>query len=168
MATVTRYLKQAGKYVSLVPNASNVATNSRANSHKLAGSLAACDGPLAAATVEPTGRAAFDLLAPVASAMTHALLIVPPAYFPMSNPPMPKQLPLPDVRDAAGVLEDSMLMAVPKKKVSASKKRLRNANKKLPFVKEVIRCRICNKIKPPHFYCDKGCAVPGNMGESSE
>jgi large subunit ribosomal protein L32 len=73
-----------------------------------------------------------------------------------------------DPRDAAGILEDSLLMAVPKKKISASKKRLRNANKKLPFINEVIRCRICEKIKPPHFYCEKGCAIPGNMGKAGE
>eukprot|EP00959_Pyramimonas_sp_CCMP1952_P041223 862289-Pyramimonas_sp.AAC.2 len=79
---------------------------------------------------------------------------------------MPTRVPLADARDAAGILEDSMLLAVPKKKVSASKKRIRNMNKKLPFVKEVIKCRICDKIKAPHFYCDKGCAKPGFMGES--
>ena len=163
MATLTRYLKQAGR---IAPSASSVATASRANSHNLAGSLATYDGPLAAATTEQTTRTGFDLLSPVASTVTRALLTVSPACFPMSSPPMPKQLPLVDQREAAELLEDSMLLAVPKKKISASKKRLRNANKKLPFVKDVIRCRICNKIKAPHFYCDKGCAVPGFMGES--
>mmetsp|Transcript_28896 Transcript_28896/g.39914 ORF Transcript_28896/g.39914 Transcript_28896/m.39914 type:complete len:148 (+) Transcript_28896:53-496(+) len=56
----------------------------------------------------------------------------------------------------------TQLLAVPKKKISRSRKRIRNLHKNLPFTKHVIRCRICDKIKLPGYYCDKGCAVPGS------
>ncbi|KMZ69633.1 hypothetical protein ZOSMA_20G01110 [Zostera marina] len=48
------------------------------------------------------------------------------------------------------------LMAVPKKKVSKYKKKLRNGPKALKPVPVIVRCLACGRVKLPHFYCCSG------------
>ncbi|GMN41901.1 hypothetical protein TIFTF001_011121 [Ficus carica] len=55
------------------------------------------------------------------------------------------------------------LMAVPKKKVSRHKKKIRNAAKALKPIPVIIRCKSCGQVKLPHFYCCSGDR--GNTGE---
>jgi len=47
------------------------------------------------------------------------------------------------------------LMAVPKRKVTPSRRKRRNQFKRIEFVKDVQRCRDCGKAKRPHVYCDQ-------------
>ncbi|XP_010258218.1 PREDICTED: uncharacterized protein LOC104598038 [Nelumbo nucifera] len=60
------------------------------------------------------------------------------------------------------------LMAVPKKKVSPHKKGIRNGPKALKPIPVIIRCKICGRVKLPHFYCCSGIKeMPGNKTGSS-
>mmetsp|Transcript_8389 Transcript_8389/g.9756 ORF Transcript_8389/g.9756 Transcript_8389/m.9756 type:complete len:192 (-) Transcript_8389:234-809(-) len=76
---------------------------------------------------------------------------------------LPTTLEIDEVEDnVSDAMEDLQLMGVPKKKVSRSRKRIRNrdSTKLLKFVPSAIKCRICGIHKLPHRYCDKGCAWP--------
>ncbi|KFK44589.1 hypothetical protein AALP_AA1G278300 [Arabis alpina] len=55
--------------------------------------------------------------------------------------------------DFSGSME---LMAVPKKKVSKSRRGIRNGPKALKPTPVIIRCRSCGRVKLPHFYCCSG------------
>ena len=46
-------------------------------------------------------------------------------------------------------------MAVPKRKVSPSRKGKRNQFRRIKFVGQAVRCRDCGKVKMPHVYCDR-------------
>ncbi|KAL4195632.1 hypothetical protein AMTRI_Chr05g74220 [Amborella trichopoda] len=48
------------------------------------------------------------------------------------------------------------LMAVPKKKVTPHKKRIRNGPKALKPVPVIMRCKSCGRVKLPHFFCCSG------------
>ncbi|KAL3511100.1 hypothetical protein ACH5RR_030501 [Cinchona calisaya] len=48
------------------------------------------------------------------------------------------------------------LMAVPKKKVSRHKRGIRNGPKALKPVPVIIRCKVCGRVKLPHFFCCSG------------
>ncbi|KAI3467313.1 hypothetical protein Pfo_023976 [Paulownia fortunei] len=48
------------------------------------------------------------------------------------------------------------LMAVPKKKVTPHKKGIRNGPKALKPVPVIIRCKVCGRVKLPHFFCCSG------------
>ena len=45
------------------------------------------------------------------------------------------------------------LMAVPKRKVTPSRRKRRNQFKRLPFVESVVRCGVCGKVNLPHVRC---------------
>ena len=57
--------------------------------------------------------------------------------------------------DAATPGDPFALMAVPKRKVTPSRRKRRNQFKRIDFVTEVQRCRDCGKAKRPHVYCDQ-------------
>ncbi|KAK9064614.1 hypothetical protein SSX86_015996 [Deinandra increscens subsp. villosa] len=48
------------------------------------------------------------------------------------------------------------LMAVPKKKTSPHKRGIRNGPKALKPIPVIIRCKVCGRVKLPHFYCCSG------------
>ncbi|KAK9941546.1 hypothetical protein M0R45_007250 [Rubus argutus] len=48
------------------------------------------------------------------------------------------------------------LMAVPKRKTSPHKRGIRNGPKALKPVPVIIRCKICGRVKLPHYYCCSG------------
>jgi len=48
------------------------------------------------------------------------------------------------------------LMAVPKRKVTPSRRKRRNQFKRVPFIEEVVRCRVCGKANMPHVHCCVG------------
>ncbi|CDP20241.1 unnamed protein product [Coffea canephora] len=48
------------------------------------------------------------------------------------------------------------LMAVPKKKVSPHKRGIRNGPKALKPVPVIVRCKVCGRVKLPHFFCCSG------------
>ncbi|CAH9107272.1 unnamed protein product [Cuscuta europaea] len=53
--------------------------------------------------------------------------------------------------------EGSMeLMAVPKKKVSRHKRGIRNGPKALKPQPVIICCKVCGRVKLPHFFCCGG------------
>lgn len=45
------------------------------------------------------------------------------------------------------------LMAVPKRKVTPSRRKRRNQFKRLPFIESVVRCPACGKVNLPHIRC---------------
>ncbi|XP_003079208.2 Ribosomal protein L32p, partial [Ostreococcus tauri] len=45
------------------------------------------------------------------------------------------------------------MMAVPKRKVTPSRRKKRNQFKRLPFVESVVRCAGCGKVNLPHVRC---------------
>ena len=47
------------------------------------------------------------------------------------------------------------LMAVPKRKVSPSRRKRRNQFKRIEFISDVHRCKDCGKAKRPHVYCEQ-------------
>ena len=53
------------------------------------------------------------------------------------------------------------LMAVPKRKVTPSRRKRRNQFKRLPFIESVVRCPACGKVNLPHVRC---CFVDGEGG----
>ncbi|XP_047332959.1 uncharacterized protein LOC124936500 [Impatiens glandulifera] len=57
------------------------------------------------------------------------------------------------------------LMAVPKKKISKSRRGMRNGPKALSPIPLIIRCKACGRAKLPHFFCCSG--ERPNMGNSS-
>ncbi|XP_042489988.1 uncharacterized protein LOC122069966 [Macadamia integrifolia] len=58
------------------------------------------------------------------------------------------------------------VMAVPKRKVSPHKRGIRNGPKALKPIPVIIRCKICGRVKLPHFYCCSGDR--GQTGERSD
>ncbi|KAL8248583.1 hypothetical protein R6Q59_005451 [Mikania micrantha] len=48
------------------------------------------------------------------------------------------------------------LMAVPKKKTSPHKRGIRNGPKALKPIPLIIRCKVCGRVKLPHFFCCSG------------
>lgn len=44
-------------------------------------------------------------------------------------------------------------MAVPKRKVTPSRKGKRNQFKRIKFIGSVMRCMDCGRAKRPHIYC---------------
>ncbi|KAJ8564673.1 hypothetical protein K7X08_001133 [Anisodus acutangulus] len=57
------------------------------------------------------------------------------------------------------------LMAVPKKKTSPHKRGIRNGPKALKPVPVIIRCKVCGRVKLPHFFCCSG--IKPNPGEDN-
>ena len=65
-------------------------------------------------------------------------------------------LPAPARAPPAAVLPlEHLWLAVPKSKVSASKKRIRNANRTPKLLKNWHMCKVCNKPKLMHRMCDE-------------
>ncbi|XP_060185969.1 uncharacterized protein LOC132615383 [Lycium barbarum] len=65
-----------------------------------------------------------------------------------------------------GFIGGSMeLMAVPKKKTSPHKRGIRNGPKALKPVPVIIRCKVCGRVKLPHFFCCSG--IKQNPGEDN-
>jgi ribosomal protein L32 len=64
---------------------------------------------------------------------------------------------IPDDNSAAAIKSPFMqVMAVPKRKVSPSRKGKRNGPKARKPVPVVAKCKVCGRIKLPHFYCCSG------------
>ncbi len=60
---------------------------------------------------------------------------------------------------------DTWLMAVPKRKVTPSRRKKRNQFKRVPFIESVVRCRVCGKVNLPHVRCCEREAVERDRGE---
>ncbi|XP_055810035.1 uncharacterized protein LOC129880153 [Solanum dulcamara] len=58
------------------------------------------------------------------------------------------------------------LMAVPKKKTSPHKRGIRNGPKALKPVPVIMRCKVCGRVKLPHFFCCSGIK-PGDENSSN-
>ena len=58
-------------------------------------------------------------------------------------------------RGGAPAGEMFSLMAVPKRKVSPSRRKRRNQFKRIEFISDVHRCKDCGKAKRPHVYCEQ-------------
>lgn len=60
---------------------------------------------------------------------------------------------------------DMWLMAVPKRKVTPSRRKKRNQFKRVPFIESVVRCRVCGKVDLPHVRCCERESVERDRGE---
>ena len=58
-------------------------------------------------------------------------------------------------RGGAPAGEMFSLMAVPKRKVSPSRRKRRHQFKRIEFISDVHRCKDCGKAKRPHVYCEQ-------------
>ncbi|KZV33663.1 hypothetical protein F511_34179 [Dorcoceras hygrometricum] len=93
---------------------------------------------------------------PLGTAITHLISPTsPPLVFPENIDDNAKKgaEELPNFPFFTGSIE---LMAVPKKKVSKHKKGIRNGPKALKPVPVIVRCRVCGRVKLPHFFCCSG------------
>nr|GMD00378.1 50S ribosomal protein [Ipomoea batatas] len=61
-----------------------------------------------------------------------------------------------DAGDITFINGSMELMAVPKKKVSRHKRGIRNGPKALKPQPVIIRCKVCGRVKLPHFFCCSG------------
>lgn len=62
-------------------------------------------------------------------------------------------------------LWDSLLLAVPKKRTTHGKKRMRMSGKYLRPHTNMVQCQICDQWKRPHMYCTPKC--PGRRNHDS-
>ncbi|KAJ8547960.1 hypothetical protein K7X08_021196 [Anisodus acutangulus] len=106
---------------------------------------------------------------------SNAIAIPPPLDSTVNHPtPSSPSLVLPEHDNNIGfVLPNSPffggsidLMAVPKKKVSPHKRGIRNGPKALKPVPVIMRCRVCGRVKLPHFFCCSGIK-PGDENSSN-
>ncbi|KAL3501448.1 hypothetical protein ACH5RR_035897 [Cinchona calisaya] len=98
--------------------------------------------------------------APFLSAIDSFTTASPPLVLPESDNNSGFQFP------SFSFIEGSMeLMAVPKKKVSPHKRGIRNGPKALKPVPVIIRCKVCGRVKLPHFFCCSG--VKQSPGEQN-
>ncbi|KAL3840563.1 hypothetical protein ACJIZ3_025154 [Penstemon smallii] len=95
---------------------------------------------------------------------THAAAQPPPLQtsFDSNSPPLilPENenndsigVELPNTPFLGGYME---LMAVPKRKTTPHKRGIRNGPKALKPVPVIIRCKVCGRVKLPHFFCCSG------------
>ncbi|XP_047958439.1 uncharacterized protein LOC125203954 [Salvia hispanica] len=88
--------------------------------------------------------------APLATAINH--------HFTITLPP----LVLPENHDENNCIDSPFsggameLMAVPKRKVSPHRRGIRNGPKALKPVPVIIKCKVCGRVKLPHFFCCSG------------
>eukprot|EP00180_Rhodochaete_pulchella_P001146 Plantae.Rhodophyta-Rhodochaete_pulchella.ctg19643.p1 GENE.Plantae.Rhodophyta-Rhodochaete_pulchella.ctg19643~~Plantae.Rhodophyta-Rhodochaete_pulchella.ctg19643.p1 ORF type:complete len:180 (+),score=20.96 Plantae.Rhodophyta-Rhodochaete_pulchella.ctg19643:47-586(+) len=62
------------------------------------------------------------------------------------------------------IFDGILLMAVPKKKTTYSKKRMRSAGKVLKAKSNITQCEECGRPKMPHTYCTERC--PGRRNRT--
>ncbi|CAJ1936037.1 unnamed protein product [Sphenostylis stenocarpa] len=83
-------------------------------------------------------------------------------YFGVQSP----QPVLPEFSFPSFSLGGSMeLMAVPKRKVSPHKRGIRNGPKALKPIPVIVLCKVCGRVRLPHFFCCGGKPNQGNTGE---
>ncbi|XP_073050121.1 uncharacterized protein [Primulina eburnea] len=88
---------------------------------------------------------------PLGTAITHLISPTPPESTDDNVKRGAEKLP--NLPFFSGSIE---LMAVPKKKVSRHKKGIRNGPKALKPVPVIVRCKVCGRVKLPHFFCCSG------------
>lgn len=59
------------------------------------------------------------------------------------------------------------LMAVPKKKTSPHKRGIRNGPRALKPIPVIIRCKVCGRVKLPHFFCCSGLRDTNGQNDST-
>ncbi|KAL3654247.1 hypothetical protein CASFOL_003928 [Castilleja foliolosa] len=93
--------------------------------------------------------------APLANAIDHHQIntSLPPMVFPENYDDNKLGAEFPNSPFFGGAME---LMAVPKKKISKHKRGIRNGPKALKPIPVIVRCRVCGRVKLPHFFCCGG------------
>eukprot|EP00741_Cyanophora_paradoxa_P025010 tig00000319_g24142.t1 len=117
-----------------------------------AGHLGAATLPNMAALLTLRTALAGALLRPSVSTPAHAALALP--ALPVL-PALPAAIGEAVSEGPLSFLKNLVLMAVPKKKVSHSRSRMRSANKGLKPNFSISDCGVCGKPKQPHIYCTK-------------
>ncbi|XP_047960481.1 uncharacterized protein LOC125205523 [Salvia hispanica] len=96
--------------------------------------------------------------APLATAINHHFSItLPPLVLPENHDENNKGSHFIDSPFFGGAME---LMAVPKRKVSPHRRGIRNGPKALKPVPVIIKCKVCGRVKLPHFFCCSGIKLP--------
>ncbi|KAL0421031.1 UNVERIFIED_CONTAM: hypothetical protein Slati_3126000 [Sesamum latifolium] len=91
---------------------------------------------------------------PLDTAITHQInTAFPPLVLPENHEYKDTGANFPNLPFLGGAME---LMAVPKKKVTPHKRGIRNGPKALKPVPVIIRCKVCGRVKLPHFFCCSG------------
>ncbi|KAK4399822.1 hypothetical protein Sango_1088300 [Sesamum angolense] len=99
--------------------------------------------------------------APLQAAISNPInTTLPPLVLPENENNYNIGVEIPNVSPFSGSIE---LMAVPKKKVTPHKRGIRNGPKALKPVPVIIRCKVCGRVKLPHFFCCSG--IKQNPGE---
>ncbi|KAL2559849.1 Ribosomal L32p protein family [Forsythia ovata] len=96
---------------------------------------------------------------PLDTAVTHSIDTSPPLVLPEHHNNNGLEDAFPNWSVFGGSME---LMAVPKRKVSPHKRGIRNGPKALKPVPVIIRCKVCGRVKLPHFFCCSG--IKPNQG----
>ncbi|KAH6798479.1 Ribosomal L32p protein family [Perilla frutescens var. frutescens] len=92
--------------------------------------------------------------APLATAFNNQINItLPPFVLPENNDESNRGSHFLDSPFFGGAME---LMAVPKRKVSPHRRGIRNGPKALKPVPVIIKCKVCGRVKLPHFFCCSG------------
>ncbi|XP_057769680.1 uncharacterized protein LOC130989655 [Salvia miltiorrhiza] len=92
--------------------------------------------------------------APLATAINHHFsTTLPPFVLPENHDDNNRGSHLLDSPFFGGAME---LMAVPKRKVSPHRRGIRNGPKALKPVPVIIKCKVCGRVKLPHFFCCGG------------
>ena len=131
--------------------------------HAMTRRVAHTVGVCVSALPPSTARWTRTLILPTGASngsMTVDSISRPPMRAPDSMPSVPSlpEFVVPEehvwVFDASpGTPDMFSLMAVPKRKVTPSRRKRRNQFKRIDFVTDVQRCRDCGKAKRPHVYC---------------
>ncbi|KAK4430023.1 hypothetical protein Salat_1303000 [Sesamum alatum] len=92
--------------------------------------------------------------APLETTISHQInTALPPSVLPENHDYKDTGANFPNLPFFGGAME---LMAVPKKKVTPHKRGIRNGPKALKPVPVIIRCKVCGRVKLPHFFCCSG------------
>ncbi|KAL8518661.1 hypothetical protein ACS0TY_009852 [Phlomoides rotata] len=93
------------------------------------------------------------LPAPLGTAINHHISnTLPPFALPENHDDNNRSSELPNLPFFGGM----ELMAVPKRKTTPHKRGIRNGPKALKPVPVIIHCKVCGRVKLPHFYCCSG------------
>ncbi|XP_057417553.1 uncharacterized protein LOC130711817 [Lotus japonicus] len=75
---------------------------------------------------------------------------------------------LPEFTSPSFSFGDSMeLMAVPKRKISKSRRGIRNGPKALKPIPVLVLCKGCGRVRLPHYYCCSGKPNHDHTGEQN-
>ncbi|KAL7589857.1 hypothetical protein Lser_V15G37398 [Lactuca serriola] len=110
---------------------------------------------------------------------THAIAQPPPLGSAISRSAVVPPMVLPEFEKSIDTFNNEIgsgfyvgsgsmeLMAVPKKKTSPHKRGIRNGPRALKPIPVIIRCKVCGRVKLPHFFCCSGLRDTNGQNDST-